>query len=177
MILLVADEDAAAAVAAALSDAEVDAVATASEARRMLSEVTPAVLVLDFPSVAGAADLFAALRAGEFGDPAVPSVLLVEDDLPDLPTLAFDEVVYHPFRESALAEAVDRAREVSRYRAAIERLYESSRERATEGAPFDVPADLRAARDEADDRLADILDRPGVVSALLWTADESRTED
>ncbi|MFB6120782.1 MAG: hypothetical protein ABEJ68_06665 [Halobacteriaceae archaeon] len=176
MILLVVTGDAARACERAARDADVEVLEAESvtAARETLAERTPRAVVLD-ATMDGATALFRALRDGTFGDPAVPAVLLFTDSPPEgLPTLAFDEILVRPVRPDEVSDAIDRAESVGAYRDAVSRLYEQSREHATEDArPGDLPADIRAAREEADERLAPLMDRPGVVSSLLWTGSET----
>jgi hypothetical protein len=181
VILLVASSSHADACRRILDGEEVVSTSSAAAARDVLRDTVPALLVLGLDEIADARALFTELRDGAFGEAMVPVVFVGEGvSLDGLPSLALDEVVNAPYRDADLAAAVERAREVSAYREAVSDLYEESRERAESGEAspddFEMPPPVQEAREEADDRLSCLLDRPEVVSSLLWGTDDRRTE-
>lgn len=171
MILLVAADAAADEFILALPDARVEQVGPSAAAGR-LADATPDVVVIDRTSAGSDADAVVEdLRSGD--RPAVPVVVVAAADVSHLPLLRFDAVVEPPVGGGALGDAVDRARAVSAYRDAVGDLYERCREYAEgDPVPLEDAGDVRAARDRADDLLADLVARdPGVVADLLWEPD------
>jgi hypothetical protein len=181
VILLVASGSQADACRRVLDGDEVVTTSSADAARDVLRDASPRLVVLEVAVVEGGAALFTELRDGAFGEAMVPVVFVGETvSLDGLPSLAIDEVVHAPFRDEDLLTAVERAREVSDYREAVGRLYEESRKRAERADEpqdgIEIPADVLEAREEADEHLSSLLDRPEVVSSLLWGADDRPTE-
>lgn len=167
MILLVTAEGAGDEFASALSDGDWERVGPAVAAER-LAEASVDLLVVDRTSVGADADaLVERLRSAE-AETTVPVVVVSAEGVSHLPLLRFDEVVQPPV-EGALADAVSRALTVVAYRDAVADLYERCREYAADERPVAAVSDLREAREEADDLLAELVDRdPGVVADLLW---------
>lgn len=172
MILLVAAESAADGYTQALPDVRVERVGPSAAADR-LADAMPGVVVVDRTSAGSDAD--AVVERVRSGDrPDVPVVVVASEDVSHLPLLRFDAVLGPPVAEETLRDAVERALAVGEYRDAVEDLYERCREYAEgDPVPLEDAADVRAARDRADDLLADLVDRdPGVVVDLLWEPDE-----
>lgn len=167
MILQVAARDLPATVQAVLEGEAVHAVGN-TEAARNPPEV-PDLVVLDRASIEEADAFVRWLRSPESPDTKLPLVLLVETEPPEeLPLLAYDEVVHLPAEETVVRTAIRTAIAVTEYREAVTDLYNECLTRAQQGnGPVEVDEDVQAARDRADDRLADLPDDPEVFAALL----------
>jgi hypothetical protein len=167
VILQVAARDLPAAVQAVLEGEAVHVVRDTAGART--PPEVPELVVLDRPSIEEADAFVRWLRSPESPDPKLPLVLLVDTDPPDeLPLLAYDEVVTLPAEETVVRTAVRTAIAVTGYRAAVTDLYDECLTRAQEGnGPVEVDDEVKAARDRADDRLADLPNDPEVFAALL----------
>ncbi|MFB6135431.1 MAG: hypothetical protein ABEJ04_01605 [Halobacteriaceae archaeon] len=171
ILLVVAEEFDAGEVLADRTVARVDGTPRAAAA--LDAREVDAVVLSATPSEA--LPLLRRLHGGEFGDPRVPVVVRTAEPLPEaFPLRPFDEVV-SPREEGATGEAVARASAVAAYLDAVTDLYDACEERATGGVtdPLVEGADVERLRDEADERLDDLLSDPEVLAALLWTPGES----
>lgn len=151
MTLLVADGTRSA-LPAVLDDAEVVAVDELPDA---LSPGDDSVVVVDCATV-DARSAVGTVRA--HAPDAV--VVGVGGDVGDVVTATGDE--------QAISAAMSRARDVAAYRESVSELYEACRERAL-GRPDE---DLRAARADADRRLAELPSDRQTVAAALRTGDQ-----
>jgi hypothetical protein len=172
VILQVAARDLPSAVRAVLDDETVQAVRDTEAARDPPER--PDLVVLDRPSVEGADEFVDWLRSDESPDPKLPLIVLVDTVPPgELPLLAYDEVVHLPTDETAVRAALQTARAVTGYRDAVTDLYDECLSRAEAGnGPLEVDEEVRAARERADERLADLPDDPEVFAALLADPDD-----
>ena len=172
MILLVVGESTHTVERALPPDRESRVVST-DAAPTLLDEKDPDLLVVDI-AVDGTAALVRSVRAGDFGDPTLPLVVVGEEEQ-GLPLLSFDATVARPVGR-AFSAAVERGLLVSDYQDAVDRLYRSCQARARSGAPdpLDEPAELAAARERAD-ALLDTLDDV-VLSDLLWQPQEASVD-
>jgi hypothetical protein len=117
--------------------------------------------------LAAGADLAARLRGGEVVDGCLPFVVVTDGSAGDFPLLAVDEVV-PPDAPEQLAAAVDRAHTVREYQRAVDELFGECRDRVGDAdAPFEETPTLRAARDQADELLDDLVSDPATLEALL----------
>lgn len=176
MILQVAARDLPAAVQAVLEGEDVHAVETAEAARN--PPENPELVVLDRHSIEDADAFIRWLRGPESPDAKLPVVLLVETGPPEeVPLLAYDEVVRLPAEETVVRTAVRTAIAVTGYREAVTDLFDECLTRAQEGnGPVEVDDDVKAARDRADDRLADLPNDPEVFAALLKDPSEENED-
>lgn len=168
MILLVAAEGAAGEFAPSLPDQGWERVDPDGVADR-LADGSVDLLVVDRSSVGADADGVVERLRSEAAETTVPVVVVSSGDVSHLPLLRFDEVV-RPAADGGLADAVARTRTVVEYRDAVADLYEHCREYAErDPEPLEEADELRAARERADDLLAELVDRdPGLVADLLW---------
>lgn len=142
-------------VEAALGTSEISGVATLAEARRWCDARSPSLVIVAC-EFADAEGFVRDLRRGEFGDPAIPIIAIVEEPTTRERDLGVDEVVDMPIDDEALWTAVERAFLLGEYKSAVDEFFELSREFAA--SEDDIPAltgswELLSARDHADDCL------------------------
>lgn len=156
----------------ALAGRRVEHAASTAGAADALESGTAEAVVVDEDGD-GAARLIRRIRDGEFGNHRIP-VVVAGDIRSEAPLLAFDQAIPRNDPE-ALEEAVELALAVADYQSVIERFYAECQQRADRGVtdPLEETQALQDLRDEADDRLTELLSDPEVVADLLWTPESA----
>lgn len=151
-----------------LADRQVERADSVAAAADALDRAATDVVTL--PELDGASRLVRRIREGEFGNHRIPVVIVSETVPGDLPLLAFDQTV-SPNDPKAVTESVELALAVAEYQSVIQRFYAECQDRAEQGItdPLEESRALQDLRDEADDRLSELLADPEVVADLLWT--------
>lgn len=126
-------------------------------ASELLTDVTPDLIVADETMPDGsAAELLRAIQTEEDVECSAPFVTLTEDTISgDVTDLEFDGYLRKPVTSSRVEEFLERLEIVGEYDAAVERLFHLSQNqaRAETGAQEIRPAELAAAKREADEYL------------------------
>lgn len=140
---------------AALGARSIHRVPTVTAARAWCVKHDPTVILLSGPLHEVRA-FTEDVRAGAFGDPAVPIVAVVEAQARGgADRIGADEIVVAPVEDAALREAIENAILLGEYKDAVDTFFEVSRAHASESVA-DSPdewAEVVSARDRADRHL------------------------